>query len=205
MKALYVSLPLLCLLVSCATSDVDNSASTSTSRYVAHDQAQRQGITGIESQDIVSMTDKMVRDMLTYPVFSTANSNAVVIVDDKYFTNDSNQRMNKKLIVDRLRTDLFRAAKGRIRFVARHASNMFEHEQNLRQDGVVGGTARTQTQAFYRLTGSFKNQAVNTGRAQLTNYVQVTFEMVDLQSNELVWTNMFEFKKAGFEETSVYK
>lgn len=207
MKLLPLSLLSLALgLVGCnQTTTLNNTPSQSTTRYVAFDQAQAVGSTGIESQDIVAMTDKMVRDMLSYPVLANANPAAVVIVDDKFFVNDSTQRLNKKLIVDRLRTELFRSAKGRIRFVARHASEMFEHEQNLRQSGVVGGEARQQAQAYYRLTGSFKNQTVNVARGQVQNYVQTTFEMVDLQTAELVWANQFEFAKTGYEESPIYQ
>ncbi|NQZ58633.1 MAG: penicillin-binding protein activator LpoB [Lentisphaeraceae bacterium] len=137
------------------------------------------------------MTDKMVRDMLQNPILNNSRNVAVVIVDDKYFTNESTQRINKKLIVDRLRTNLFRAANGRIRFIARHASKMFEHEQKLRQNKVIaGGKAKKQAGATYRMTGNFKN--LNSG---VDNYVQVLFEMVDLNTGELVWTNMYEFKK----------
>lgn len=206
MKSTIILLGAAALLVSgCQTTSVNNTKSQSATRYVAFDQAQSQGINGIESQDIVSMTDKMVRDMLSYPIFANSSPVAVVIVDDKYFVNDSTQRLNKKLIVDRLRTELFRAAKGRIRFIARHASDMFEQEQQIRTAGVVGGTAQKQAEVSYRLTGSFKNQAVNVGRGQVQNYVQTSFEMVDLNTGELVWTNIYEFKKSGVEESPIYK
>ena len=192
MKSILILAIFSLALQSCTIgTKVNNSPSARHSRYVDHSTAQVRGISGVESQDIISMTDKMVRDMLQNPILNNSRNVAVVIVDDKYFTNESTQRINKKLIVDRLRTNLFRAANGRIRFIARHASKMFEHEQKLRQNKVIaGGKAKKQAGATYRMTGNFKN--LNSG---VDNYVQVLFEMVDLNTGELVWTNMYEFKK----------
>jgi PBP1b-binding outer membrane lipoprotein LpoB len=184
------------------TTRVDNVPPSRATRYAPVDTPTAQGTTGIESQDIVSMTDQMVRDMLASPVLVSLTEPAGVIVDDQYFVNNSSQRLEKKLIVDRLRTELFRAAKGRMRFIARHASDMFEHEQDLRDQGVVGGTARREADhgsRFFRLTGRFQNLADTIGEGARSNYVQVVFEMIDMSTKELVWTNMYEFKKTSQE------
>src|SRR5690242_14485318 len=47
---------------------------------------------GIESQDIIGMTDRMVRDMLSNPQLAARSVAPRVIVDDQYFTNESSQR-----------------------------------------------------------------------------------------------------------------
>ena len=202
-SAFLLSLISLC---SCTIgTKVDNSPGAQN-RYADAGTAQVSGIIGIESQDIISMTDKMVKDMLQNPILNNSKEPAVVIVDEKYFENDSSQRLNKKLIVDRMRSNLFRAAKGRMRFIARHASNMFEHEQKLRQQKVIsGGTAKKQAGATYRLTGNFKDHIVNIARGQQSNYVQAVFEMVDLNTGELIWSNLYEFKKISAKESLMYQ
>jgi hypothetical protein len=160
------------------------------------------GSLGIESQDIVSMTDQMMRDMLTNPrlVRAARDEPAVVVVDHEYFENDSSQRLNKRLIVDRLRTELFRAAAGRIRFVARHAEDMVRAEHERRREGVATGAVLTELPSpEYRLTGRFQNLQDGSRSGDRSNYVQVLFEMVDMLNGELVWTGMYEFKKSSRE------
>ena len=194
---------MLCLSSGCTTytTGVVDKPSDRPTRYVpVGTPTPRSGSVGIESQDIVSMTDKMVRDMLASPVLVRQDKAAVVVVDHTYFANDSSQRMNKRLIVDRLRTELFRAAKGRIRFIARHADKMVRDEQAKRQQGTVAGVAKTLLPtASYRLSGRFQNLAGGDTNGNRDNYVQVLFEMIDLNNGELVWSEMYEFKKSSRE------
>ena len=183
------------------TTGVVNEPSDRPTRYVPVDTpTPRSGSIAIESQDIVSMTDLMVRDMLASDVLVKRDSPAVVIVDAEYFINDSSQRINKRLIVDRLRNELFRAAQGRIRFVARHADSMVRDEQAKRREGAVEGAVnRTLPTADFRLTGRFQNLADGSEHGDRLNYVQILFEMVDMNTSELVWSGMYEFKKSSRE------
>jgi len=183
------------------TTGVANQPSQRPTRYVPHDEPlPGTGSIGIESQDIVAMTDQMMRDMLTNPILVKRDTPAVVIVDDEYFTNDSSQRINKRLIVDRLRNELFRAANGRIRFIARHADTMVRDEHAKRGEGLVQGEVkRTFPSPNYRLTGRFQNLQDGDLRGDRSNYVQVLFEMVDMNTSELVWSGMYEFKKSSRE------
>jgi PBP1b-binding outer membrane lipoprotein LpoB len=191
------------LVSSCTTvtTGAVNRPSERETRYVPTDTpTPKSGGTGIESQDIVSMTDRMVRDMLSSSALVDPAEPVVVVVDDAYFVNDSSQRLNKRLIVDRLRNELFRAAKGRIRFIARHADSMVRDEQALRDQGQVDGEpVMTLPTARYRLTGRFQNLEGGTTHGDRTNYVQILFEMVSLNTGELVWSGMYEFKKSSRE------
>ena len=183
------------------TTGVSNRPSDRPTKYVPVDTPTPKATSiGIESQDIVSMTDRMARDMLASPALVRLDRTAVVIVDDEYFVNDSSQRLNKHLIVDRLRNELFRAANGRIRFIARHADQMVRDEQQKRAAGQVTGQAvQTLPSADFRLTGRFQNLEDGDRRGDRRNYVQILFEMVSLGNSELVWSGMYEFKKSSRE------
>ena len=74
---------------------------------------------GIEGQDIVAMTDAMMRDLLQVPLLAAAATPPRVINDAAHFRNDRSQRIDRNLIADRLRMGLARAAKGRLAFVGR--------------------------------------------------------------------------------------
>ena len=165
-----------------------------------------QGI-GIESQDIASMTDQMVRDMLATPVLADRKVSPRVIIDSEYFRNESSSRINKNMITDRLRVLLNRAAQGRMIFAGRHYADMVESERSLKREGeattssVDSGTIGLTKAALggdFRLGGRITTlDAVNsyTGMASRTH--QIIYEMVDLESGQIVWSGIYDFKKAA--------
>jgi hypothetical protein len=183
----------------CAANRVDDHAGRATA-YRDPASADPTGGIGIESQDIVSMTDQMMRDMLANPVLAGSEQPPRVVVDSQYFRNESSTRMNVNVITDRLRVGLTRAANGRMFFLARHHVDMVEKERTLKREGVLddgtlGRTARV-AGADYRLGGRIKSlDAVDTGRGITSRYHQITFEMIDLETSQIVWGGMYEFRK----------
>ena len=91
------------------------------------EQSQVSGI-GIESQDIINMTDKMMHDILITPIFSKPKTPPKVIIDAEYFKNESSTRIDKNMITDRLRTGLNQAARGKMIFIGREYMNMMLKE-----------------------------------------------------------------------------
>lgn len=156
---------------------------------------------GIESNDIVAMTDEMVRDITATTDLALQAVPPRVIVDSQYFSNDSSQRLNKNQIVDRLRVGLQRAARGSIAFVNRERAAMIEQERALKRAGNVyqgtTGLTRAQAGADYRLTGRITSlDAVDqTGATQ--RYTQILFELTDMENGIVAWSNIYELSKAG--------
>ncbi len=157
--------------------------------------------TGIESQDIAGMTDKMVRHMLADPVLADAATPPRVIVDAAYFENQSSQRLNKNLLIDRLAIQLQIAANGRILFVDREHADMVEKERKLKREGVtdVGTTGLTEAVAGadYRLSGRITSLDARTPDGAIERHMQIVFRMTDLENGILVWANQYGFEKAG--------
>ncbi|HEY0650628.1 hypothetical protein [Phenylobacterium sp.] len=158
---------------------------------------------GIESQDIIGMTDRMVRDMLSNPQLAGRQVAPRVIVDDQYFTNESSQRLNKRIITDRLRVNLNRASNGRMVFVGREYAAMIAQERELKREGVtdVGttGLTRAQAGADFRLTGRITSEdsAAQDGSGRIQRFNQITFEMVDLETGVIVWSNLYDFARVA--------
>lgn len=178
-------------------------------REVAPGQAGPAAGVGIVGNDIMAMTDMMMRDMLQNPTLAGAAVPPQVIVDGEYFVNESSQRINKNAIADRLRVNLNRAANGRMVFVARHRADMVEEERELKRTGKVDvgttGLTRAAAGGDYRLAGrisSVDSVDVRSGMAQ--RYNQVVFEMVDLERGTIVWSNLYEFTRAGADDV-VYR
>lgn len=210
-KYILVIVSIVILVSGCTSNDsitYDNKAGKATI-YEPIGQAGSVAGIGIESQDIVSMTDEMMRDMLRNPMLVSADTSRRIIIDSEYMVNESTSRINKNMMTDRLRVNLNRAANGRMVFVGRHYSNMITKERELKRNGLVdSGTIRT-TQATagadYRLGGRITSQdALDTKTQQKSRYHQVTFEMVDLELGTIVWSGIYEFKKTA-QDDIVYR
>jgi PBP1b-binding outer membrane lipoprotein LpoB len=169
-----------------------------------------QGI-GIEGQDIIGMSDQMMRDMLATPRLVAASNGRSprVIIDAQYFSNDSSQPINRNIITDRLRVSLNRAAQGRMTFVGRQYAGAVQAERELKRNGVtdVGttGLSKATLGSDYRLGGRINSLDQRSGRSGLTQrYTQITFEMFDTESGEIVWSGMYEFARAAADDV-VYR
>ncbi len=164
---------------------------------------------GIESQDIISMTDQMMRDMLTEPRLAGQTTPPRVIIDGEYFANESSSRINKNSIVDRLRVNLNRAAKSQMTFIGRHYAGMVEQERALKREGVTGkgtvGMTKAPRGADYRLGGRITSVDARDARTgMISRYNQITFEMIDLETQEIVWSGLYEFSKSAQDDV-VYR
>lgn len=184
-----------------ACAQVDNTAGTPTT-YVDPGTAGPVRGVGIESQDIVSMTDQMMRDMLTQPRLASASVPPTVIIDSEYFYNESAARINKNMITDRLRVSLNRSAQGRMQFVGRQYADMVQQERKLKRKGVTDKgslpTAMAQKGADYRLGGRISSLDARDPRTgMISRYNQITFEMIDLETSEIIWSGIYEFSKAA--------
>ena len=203
MQILRVAVPCVLLAVGgCATTaPPDAKGKRATYEDVSTSSESLQGV-GMESQDIVAMTDKMMRDMLTAPDLAARNPPPRVIIDSEYFYNESSSRVNKNLITDRLRIELNRAARGKMTFIGRHFANMVESERQLKREGQVdvGTTGLTKAAAGgdFRLGGRIASlDTVDPKSGMQLRYQQITFEMVDLETGAIPWSGIYEFKKSA--------
>lgn len=164
---------------------------------------------GIENQDIVAMTDQMMRDILASPVLASRPVAPRVVIDSKYFRNQGSQAINRDLITQRLSISLMRSSAGRITFVTRANVKMVQEERDLKEHGVVdAGTASAGADisgADYRLQGAIStldSRSARTGLMQRFN--QISFELVDLQTGQIVWGNIYEFARSAADDV-VYR
>lgn len=164
---------------------------------------------GVEGHDIVAMTDQMMRDMLQEPLLGNNPKRPRVIIDSAYFVNESSQAINKNIITQRLMVNLNRAAKSKMLFINRQNAAMVEQERELKRSGTVGvgtsGLTKAPEGADYRLSGKILSQdSRNTKTGMVQRYSQISFEMTDLESGEIVWTGIYEFTRAGADDV-VYR
>lgn len=183
------------------TTRVDDTAGKATLYEDISSPGQIAGV-GVESQDITSMTDKMMRDMLSNPALAGRSVAPRVIVDDSNFVNESSSIINKAMITERLMVNLNRAAAGRMLFIERQAAAMIEKERTLKRSGVVSqgtmGSTAAPAGADFQLTGKIMSlSSVSNSSGKTSRYHQISFKMVDLETGIAVWTGLYEFKKTA--------
>ena len=160
---------------------------------------------GFEGQDLVAMSDQMVRDMLANPRLVNAANPPQVIVDGEYIGNSSAQRIDRNLIADRIRVELNRASQGRMTFVSRQSAEMVARERELKRQGLVDvgalGLAQAQAGGDFRLRGEIGSLESRDPRTGLTQRLtQLTFEMIDLERGTIVWSNLYTISRAAADD-----
>jgi len=193
------------MLIGCASAPPKSKAVTYQD---VRSQGQVTGV-GVESQDIVTVSDTMVRDLLADAGLMKSERAPRIIMDAEYFKNEGTQRINKNLIVDRLRINLQRAAKGKLQFVSRESADMVNTERQLKRDGVTdsgtAGLTKAQAGADYRLVGRLSTlDSRSQSSGEVERYTQMSFELIDLESSVSVWANQYEMKKGGLDD-AVYR
>jgi len=195
---------LAALAGACASSPPPNPGGMRTVNYDPSMPGPIQGV-GIEGQDIVVMASQMAHDLLATPLLASQAVSPRVIVDAEYFWNESAQRINPNIFTDNLRVNLQKAAAGRIRFVSRESFGMVADEREAKRDGTLdAGTltpVKAQMGADYRLRGRITStEQIQPQHGLIQRYNQVAFEMIDLETSEIVWTGMYNFARAGADD-----
>ncbi|MGB1949958.1 MAG: penicillin-binding protein activator LpoB [Marinobacter sp.] len=195
------------LLAGCA-GQIDNTRGKATV-YEDASTTGRVGGVGIESQDIVAVTDEMMRDMLANRMLAGRDIPPRIIIDNEYMRNESSSVVNTNMLTDRLRIELNRASNGRMIFVGREYAAMVQKERDLKRDGAVdGGTIRetaAQAGADYRLAGRITSlDAADRSDGTQSRYSQISFEMVDMELGTIIWSGLYEMRKAGRDDV-VYR
>jgi len=161
--------------------------------------------TGIESQDIVTVADKMSRAIVGVPQIANAQTTPrIVLLPVK---NESRFPINKEIFLEEIMSLLNERSNGKVRFLARDRMADLERERELKQTGqltTTAGTDLTKSQfkgADYMLTGKLMSQTTKT-TAGTSDYVLYTFELIDPNTSEIIWQGRHNIKKQGLEDAA---
>ena len=145
MKKLLIIPILIFLLVLSGCTTVHTSRTVNgrgmATRYEDPSSTGQIGGIGVESQDIVSMTDKMMRDMMANSSLAGRATPPRVVIDSKYFRNESSSIINKNMITET--TAIFFTTKdiilSRMTLVSVPDESVGSTLQDLRRVGGWGG------------------------------------------------------------------
>src|SRR2546423_11069490 len=87
--------------------------------------------TGVESQDLVRVTDKMARSILGIPQIANAQGQPRIVLDP--VMNETRFPINKDIFLTRIRVQLNSKAAGKVIFLARDRMAALEHERQIKQ------------------------------------------------------------------------
>lgn len=192
----------LALLGGCANKGVRNPSGVPVTEMGADERGFVAG-TGIESQDLVSVSDKMARSILGIPEIANAKTTPRVVLEP--VLNETRFPINKDIFLTRMRAQLNSKAAGRVRFLARENMRTLEREQQLKQDGLVTASQDPNVVQFrgadYFLTGKLQGMPARTSQG-LSDYVLYSFQLIDASTSEIVWEDFAEIKKQGLEDAA---
>jgi PBP1b-binding outer membrane lipoprotein LpoB len=195
-------LTLLCVAGCASSNGVKNPAGIGVTQMKADEQGFVVG-TGIESQDLVAVTDKMARSLLAIPQIANATTPPIVALDP--VDNQTRFAINKDIFLTRIRTELNTKTKGKVTFLARDRLAALEHERQLKQQGALTSNADPNLQEFkgadYFLTGSLQGLSTRT-KSGTSDYVLYAFQLIDARTTVILWEDSAEIKKQGLEDAA---
>jgi penicillin-binding protein activator len=190
------------LISGCASSGVKNPSGTPVTEMRPDERGFVAG-TGIESQDLVMVTDKMARSILAIPQIANAQGVPRIVLDP--VVNESRFPINKEIFLTRIEGQLSTKAMGKVVFLARDRMAALERERELKRSGQVTASADPAPVEFkgadFFLTGKLQGLATRAG-AGVSDYVLYTFELIDARTSEKVWMDQAEIKKQGLEDAA---
>jgi PBP1b-binding outer membrane lipoprotein LpoB len=194
--SLIVSAIASCVLVSagCQQQPTYSQARPDVSAYAPGD-------TGLQSRDLVDMTDQLTADLLKIPEISQ-NPTQVIIVMSSLQNQTSQPWQNNQIYLARMRALLNQYARDRLTFVLPPGQLQQLQQQNLsgnnndafEQSSRAAAPAPSATLVpQYALTGTFYDQP-NTS----TTYYLCTFQLVNLQTGAITWEGHYEVRTLNF-------
>jgi len=190
------------LVAGCASSGVKNPSGVS----VTHMNADEQGFvagTGVESQDLVMVADKMARSILAIPQIANAATRPTIVLNP--VENQTRFPINKDIFLIRIRAQLNSKAMGKVMFLARNQMEALEKERNLKREGSVTASSDPSVQEFkgadYFLTGTLQGMSTRT-KAGTSDYILYDFHLIDARTSGIMWEDSAEIKKQGLEDAA---
>ncbi|HPC62193.1 MAG TPA: penicillin-binding protein activator LpoB [Verrucomicrobiota bacterium] len=200
-----ISLPLMMvagLAAGCASSGVKNPSGVPVTEMRPDERGFVAG-TGVESQDLVAVTDKMARSILATPQIAGAQGTPRIVLEP--VVNDTRFPINKDIFLTRIRALLNSKSQGKVLFLARDQMKTLENERQLKQAGQVTSSSDPNRVEFrgadYFLTGKLQSMTTRTS-AGTSDYVLYSFQLIDARTSDIIWEDFAEIKKQGLEDAA---
>jgi PBP1b-binding outer membrane lipoprotein LpoB len=190
------------IVTGCASNGVKNPSGVPVTTMRPDEQGFVAG-TGIESQDLVVVTDKMARSILSIPQIANAQGMPRIVLDP--VKNETRFPINKEIFLTRIRAQLNSKAQGKVIFLARDRMQALEKERAMKQSGQVTSSSDPNVVEFkgadFFLTGSLQGISTRTSKGT-GDYILYAFQLIDARTSDIIWEDSAEIKKQGLEDAA---
>ena len=183
---------ILLFLPGCATMP------TSHTQVIMPDQDDGLGGTGIESDDVRTAGRKMAISILEVPeIMKAQGTPRIALLPVK---NSTRFIINKDILTQKIRIELNKNATGKVRFlVSRDGENMEAvlKERKAKRDSLATSSKEGDIAgADFFLTGELTGISKGSEGSR-SDYVLMSFQLIDTETGEIIWEDSYEFKKVG--------
>ncbi len=144
--------------------------------------------------DMQLIAKKMVNSLVASPTIEGQATPALMVGKMR---NRTTEHIDMNALSDKIRTSLIQS--GRFRFVdvqnRRAIAREYEYQNSGYVDPAQAHAPGSQTAAGLVLTGTLSSNVQEIGKEKLV-YYKATFQLTDLGSSEIVWTDEKEIRKA---------
>ena len=197
-----LALALAAIVSGCASTGVRNPSGVPVTQLRPDEQGFVAG-TGVESQDLVAVTDKMARSILSVPQIASAQGTPRIVLDP--VKNETRFPINKDIFLTRIRVQLNSKSQGKALFLARDRMQALEKERALKQSGQVTSSSDPNVVEFkgadFFLTGNLSGISTRT-TAGTSDYILYSFQLIDARTSDIIWEDSAEIKKQGLEDAA---
>lgn len=145
---------------------------------------------GVSSDDIEKMANKMGLAMAEVAINLHENRVNVIFDSNNIINESSNYNLDKGQIVDKIKVILNRTPGGLFRFIGKTNTKSLvsdEYKVNIKK--------KKPTIVNYVLTGRIGSHDTMTQKGTRLRYSTFTFELLDISTSEIIWTDSYEYKK----------
>lgn len=150
---------------------------------------------GLQSKDVVQASDQMAMDLLSDPNLNASQTRWTMVVD-RVENRTVNSRFDLDVFLQRLKSKLAQNGKGRVQLIENRAKlqELQSRELERERDDYGQGSSPSRPgpkgiNPDYALWARI-DELPNRG----TSYYQITFQLSDLRTREIAWTNMYEVR-----------
>ena len=158
---------------------------------------------GIESQDLVTIAEKMARGILSAEQIAKAEGKPNIVLEP--IVNKTRFPISKDIFLTRIRVALTSQAKNKMNFLSRDRIDVLEKERDLKLSGEVTGGEKIKANQFkgadFILTGTFEGIS-GRGQSGASDYVLYTFQLLDPNTSDILWEGFHEIKKQGKDDVT---
>lgn len=169
---------------------------TGYNNVILPDEDDRMGGTGLESQDVRTAARKMAGSLLRVPALQ-GDGTDVPTVAISPMTNNTRFIIDQNIFTKKIRIDLNRNTYGRMRFLARERIHEVMKERSNKRNGMVSSSKDAALLGVdFFLTGDISGIS-KAGGGRASDYMLLSFQLIDAETSEIVWEDAYEVKKTG--------